>query len=265
MTPHIPSSQVLLFFGVLCSLWCAEYIFFANFQKNKLQRTGSNLLFILTALPIQLGLSLVVVMVSTWCSTHNWGMLALLSNPDRLWAKYLLGFLFLDLMDYLYHVLMHKTGIFWQFHQVHHTDDVVDVSTTLREHPGETFIRVSFLVLFVFLSGAPIGLLILRQTIQTISNLIAHTQLRLPAKMERFLGFILVTPHIHSIHHHDVLPYTDSNYGDVLSIWDRMFGTYKELNKNEICHGLDVISPDQASCFKKLIKIPFSLKKDSVS
>ncbi|MBC7615746.1 MAG: sterol desaturase family protein [Pedobacter sp.] len=257
MSFQSPSSQVFLFLGTFCSLWCVEYFFQESSKKNKIHHAGPNLLFIFTALPVQLCVSVGVVFVSYWCTRHNWGFLNFISHSEKPWVKYVVGFLFLDLMDYLYHVLMHKIKVFWRFHKVHHTDDLVDVSTTLREHPGETFVRVSFLCLFVFLSGASIPLLILRQSIQTISNLIAHTQLRLPVKIEKTLGILLVTPHIHSIHHHDVLPYTDSNYGDVLSIWDRMFGTYRDLDRSEICHGLDIIRPEQASGFKNLIKIPF--------
>ena len=81
--------------------------------------------------------------------------------------------------------------------------------------------------------------MVLRQTVQTLSNILAHTALRLPSRPGRALGWIFITPNLHHVHHHFQLPYTNRNYGDVFSIWDRLFGTFTELAKEDTVFGLD--------------------------
>jgi sterol desaturase/sphingolipid hydroxylase (fatty acid hydroxylase superfamily) len=258
---HGTTIQIVLYLVVIVTIWTAEFAVTYNSLKEKWQHTRGNLLFIVTALPIQLALTFFVIFISGWVTFHHWGILYLIPDHGHIWIKYLCGFFLMDFFEYLYHVAMHKVSSFWSFHLVHHTDMEMDVSTTVREHPGETFIRVCFQMLWVFLAGASIGLLLLRQTVQTFANLIAHTHLQLPAKVEKHCGFILITPGLHHVHHHFELPYTDCNYGDVFSIWDRMFGTFKEVKKSEIKFGLDVYQGYSTSNFMHLIKYPFVRKK----
>jgi sterol desaturase/sphingolipid hydroxylase (fatty acid hydroxylase superfamily) len=167
-------------------------------------------------------------------------------------------FVLMDLCEYVYHVIMHKFDFLWKFHLVHHSDLEVDVSTTVREHPGETFVRMSFQILWVFLLGPVAAVLVLRQTVQTFSNIAAHTQFRLPERINRVVGLIFITPNLHHVHHHYQLPYTDCNYGDVLSIWDRLFGTYAELEKEETVYGVDThMEPEKNGRIQNIMKIPF--------
>lgn len=148
-------------------------------------------------------------------------------------------FFALDLLDYIYHRAMHYVPLFWRFHLLHHTDLAVDVSTTVREHPGETFIRNCFLMLWVFLTGASIEILVFRQMIETAANIFAHTSLRLPPRLARIVGFLFVTPNFHHAHHHFQMPSTNNNFGDVFSVWDRLFGTFTILSNQKIVFGLD--------------------------
>ncbi len=260
---HIPLVEIATFAGVILSLWIMETLVCKKSHKIKLAHAVPNLLFIITGLPVQLSLSVIVLIISHWCRANHWGLIYELGLANHVLLKYLIGFLILDLLDYLYHVMMHKTGIFWKFHQVHHGDEQIDVSTTLREHPGETVLRVCFLGLWVFFSGASFGLLVIRQVVQTASNILAHSELRFSSKAERILGLLLVTPHIHSIHHHNRMPFTDSNYGDVLCIWDRLFGTFRKMEDSQICHGLDTLADNNCTGFICLMKIPFLKVKDS--
>lgn len=145
---------------------------------------------------------------------------------------------------------------------VHHTDLDIDVSTTVREHPGETCVRVCFLMLWVFVSGASIGVLVLRQTVQTVANIFAHSKIRFPEKIEKAVGLVFITPNLHHVHHHYQLPYTDSNYGDVLSIWDRLFGTLRELTTQNTVFGLDVyFDAEDCNSYRKTLKAPFVKNK----
>jgi len=253
--------QIILYLVVIVSIWLAEFSVAVYSLKKKWQHTWVNLMFILTALPIQLALTLVVIFISGWVGIHHWGILYLLPDHQSIWVKYVIGFFLMDFFEYIYHVFMHKVAPLWRFHLVHHTDVEMDVSTTVREHPGETLVRVCFQMLFVFLAGASIGLLLIRQTVQTFANLIAHTHIRLPKKTDKVCGLLFITPNLHHVHHHYELPYTDCNYGDVFSIWDRLFGTYKEMEATDIKFGLDVYHGHSPSNFFQLIKFPF-FKKD---
>jgi sterol desaturase/sphingolipid hydroxylase (fatty acid hydroxylase superfamily) len=149
---------------------------------------------------------------------------------------------------------------------VHHSDRVVDISTTLREHPGENFVRLSFTCLWVFLTGTFFWVLVLRQIIQIFSTSAAHMNYRLPLKLDKFLGVLFITPGLHQIHHHYQNPYTDSNYGDVLSIWDRLFGTLKRMPSDEVVFGIDTYmrEKEEENNFLPIFKIPFSFFKKKV-
>ena len=182
---------------------------------------------------------LVCACVAKWTTNNHWGLVYLLPNAEQPLIKYGMMFIVLDFLDYTYHVTMHHVAVFWRFHLVHHTDRAVDVSTTVREHPGETLIRNSFLILWVFLCGASVEILMLRQLAETAANLYAHTSVRLPPPWARALGWLFITPNLHHAHHHFQMPATNRNYGDVFSIWDRLFGTFTNLAREDTVFGLE--------------------------
>ncbi len=255
---HQDLIQVALYAFVICTLWVVEVIATGNYLKLKWKHSRVNMLFILTALPIQLFITGFVLLISGWDIRHHWGIVRFIPFNTNPWVYYISLFVLLDLCEYCYHVIMHKTDFLWKFHLVHHSDLKVDVSTTLREHPGETIVRTCFLMLWVFLLGPAVGVLILRQIFQTFSNIIAHTEFRLPKRANKILGYLFITPNLHHVHHHYKLPYTDCNYGDVLSIWDHLFGTFGELDKKNTVFGIDThMEPLKNSKFLNILKIPF--------
>lgn len=255
---HEDLSQVLLYAGVITGLWFAEMLVSHDGIKTKWQHSSVNTLFIFTALPIQLLLTTFVVLISGWVTARHWGLINLLPFHANHWVYYIALFMMLDLCEYIYHVTMHKAEPLWKFHLVHHSDLKVDVSTTIREHPCETCIRTCFLMLWVFICGPAIGVLILRQTFQSFSNIIAHTEFRLSPELNKFVGLIFITPNLHHVHHHYQLPYTDCNYGDVLSIWDRIFGTYANLEREDTVFGIDThMDETMNGTFLNVLKIPF--------
>lgn len=255
---HEDSAQIILYAFVITTLWLAEVLITTDGLRSKWRHSSVNLLFIFTALPIQLLLTSFVVIVARWAANGHWGLLNLMHWRTRGWGYYLTGFILLDLCEYIYHVIMHKFDTLWKFHLVHHSDLKVDVSTTVREHPGETFIRTTFSILWVFLLGPVIGVLIIRQIFQTFANIIAHTEFRLPRRLNRIVGLIFITPNLHHVHHHYQLPYTDCNYGDVLSIWDRLFGTFKELDRQDTYFGIDTHMNEEVNGrFLNIVRIPF--------
>ncbi len=255
---HADAAQILIFAVAVSSLWLVERIIAALPEDEKLRHTGVNVLFIVTALPVELVLSSVCLWVSHWSIGHGWGLVALFPSPASIWVKYVFVFIALDLCDYLYHRLMHHIPHLWRFHLVHHTDQLVDSSTTIREHPGETAVRGASLVVWTLLLGASFEVLLLRQAAETVSAVLAHSAVRLPKKLARVIGYVFITPNLHHVHHHYVLPYTDRNFGGVLSVWDRLFGTFAELEEHETVFGLDShMAPETSGAFVSLVAMPF--------
>lgn len=250
--------QLLFFTGLFIISWNIENITGVIFYYKKWKHALINAPFIITSIPGQLLLGLALAKTIAWTSIHHFGFLYYVSFGKHSVLLFLVSFIFLDFGEYIYHIIMHKVKILWMFHLVHHSDNVVDVSTTLREHPGENIIRLSFTFLWVFLSGTAFWVLILRQIIQVFTTLFAHINVRLPPKLDYVIGIIFITPNLHQVHHHYQQPYTDCNYGDVLSIWDRLFGTFKRLPAEDLIFGVDTyMNKDDTANFKLLFKIPF--------
>ena len=229
---------------------------FANMRRRKHALTNAT--FVLLGAIVQLFFGYSLLNTLDWTANHQWGIVRLLPVEQHPLLGFVLSFLLLDLLEYVYHVFMHRYGYLWRFHAVHHADPALDVSTVLREHPGETAIRLTFLLVWAFVSGITFWALMARQFVQIVSNVAAHAHLRLPEQLDRILSRVLVTPNMHHVHHHEKQPYTDSNYGDVLSIWDRLFGTFRRMQASEIVFGLDTVNePLDGVTFRHLLVQPF--------
>jgi sterol desaturase/sphingolipid hydroxylase (fatty acid hydroxylase superfamily) len=158
----------------------------------------------------------------------------------------------------LVHITEHKVKWLWQFHVVHHADNNVDVTTGLRHHPIESVLRGCFFFMGILLSGAPMYAVMIFQTILIIATAFTHANIRLPKYLDTALSYILVSPNMHKVHHHWKQPYTDTNYGAILSIWDRILGTFAHLDAQQIQYGLDRYYPNEKDeDFLLLLKKPF--------
>jgi len=256
---HATAIQVAFYAAILGGFWIFEWRQTGRHTLRKLGHTGFNATFMLLALPVQLAMMSLVLALSHWCTTSHVGLLYLLPFHDTAIVKYGVMFLVMDFLDYAYHYAAHQIPWLWRLHLVHHSDRDMDVSTTFREHPAETFVRTAVLALWVFLCGAPLELLVLRQTFETIANVGQHSRLGLPKRVAAFAQYIFVTPDMHQAHHHARLPGTDCNYGDVLSFWDRLFGTRLHLSRDRIQFGVDT-HLDQHNDMAALLGISRSLR-----
>lgn len=156
------------------------------------------------------------------------------------------------------HFIEHKVKFLWRFHIIHHTDTWIDTTTANRHHPGESIIRFVFTTLGVLVVGSPMWMVFLYQTLSVIATQFNHANISLPNKLDVFLSYFLVSPNMHKVHHHYVLPYTDSNYGNIFSVWDRLFGTFTTLPKEELIYGVDThMLPEENNQLRNLLKIPF--------
>lgn len=254
-----PHHRAILIVGGLTFFWIIEGgIPLFKFKYNKWKHAFPNLFFNITLMLINFPLAFLLLNSADWVVANNFGIINWLPEMP-LWLYVILGVLFLDFFGaYLPHFVEHKVKPLWMIHLVHHTDHNVDTTTANRHHPLESFIRFFFTLFGVFAVGAPIGLVMLYQTLSVIATQFSHANIKLPNKVDHALSYFLVSPNMHKVHHHYVMPYTDSNYGNIFSIWDRLLGTYMELDKEKIVYGVDVF-PDEVENGNlwSLLKQPF--------
>lgn len=254
--------QVIVFTGILFLCWNIENIAGLTMGYKKWDHASLNAKFVLTNIPIQFLLGFAFAKVIQYTGNAHFGLLYHLPFMNNKFILFMASFVLLDLGEFIYHLLMHKFKRLWMFHVVHHTDNIVDVSTTLREHPGENIIRNIMTLMWVLFGGVVFWALLVRQFIQILSNLFSHINYRLPEKLDKVIGLVFITPNLHHVHHHFQQPYTDCNYGDVLSIWDRLFGTFKRLPLKDVFFGVDTyMDVNENSRYLSLLKIPFGKYK----
>jgi len=255
----IPSlHRAIILVGGITFFWMLEgSIPLFKFSYNKLKHSIPNFFFTFTTILINFSLAFLLLKSSDWVSNNNFGLIHLYSFP--FWIKTILGILLLDLVGaYLAHYVEHNVKPLWMIHLVHHSDHKVDTTTANRHHPLESLIRFIFTVLGIFVSGVPIGVVMLYQSLSIISTQFTHANIKLSKKLDRIISYIFVSPDMHKIHHHYRLPYTDKNYGNIFSIWDRIFGTFIYYEREKIKYGVDVFpSEDKNSRIKDLLFQPF--------
>ena len=217
-----------------------------------------NLFFTLTTILINFLLAFLLLNTSDWVVNNKFGVLYLISELP-VWLEVFIGLVLLDLIGaYTPHWLEHKLKPLWMIHLVHHSDHHVDTTTANRHHPLESFIRFGFTLLGVFLVGTNIGIIMLYQSISLISTQFTHANIKLPKKIDLYLSYLFVSPDMHKTHHHYRLPYTDANYGNIFSVWDRAFGTYLPFDREKLIYGVDVFYDEEANGqINKLLKQPF--------
>ena len=256
----IPSSHRSLFLiSGLSFFWILENnVSLFHFKYNKWKHAIPNLFFTLTTIIINFFLAFMLLNISDWVVAKQFGLLSWIPKVP-IWINVFIGILFLDLVGaYLPHWLEHKIKPLWMIHLVHHSDHHVDTTTANRHHPLESLIRFIFTLLGVLLIGASIGIVMLYQSISLIATQFNHANIKLPKKVDLFLSYFFVSPDMHKIHHHYRLPYTDSNFGNIFSIWDRLFGTYKTLKREKLIYGVDVFFDENANGkISQLLQQPF--------
>ncbi len=166
-----------------------------------------------------------LVPAARWVTENGFGFLNFLGLTG--WLKTVFGVLLLDYTLWHWHWINHKVPFFWRFHLVHHVDLDLDVSTALRFHFGEFLLSVGYRILQVAVIGADMLSVTVWQALLVASILFHHSNTRLPARVERFLVTLIVTPRMHGIHHSRDPHHTGSNWGVALSIWDRIAGTLR--------------------------------------
>ncbi|MBT7623952.1 MAG: sterol desaturase family protein [Flavobacteriaceae bacterium] len=230
----------IILVGGITFFWSIESIIpLFNFNYKKLRHAIPNFFFTLTTIIVNFSLAFLLLNSADWVVANNFGLLNWFDSIPLV-IHVLLGILLLDLIGaYLPHYIQHKIKFLWKIHLVHHSDHNVDTTTANRHHPFESIIRFIFTLIGVIVLGTSIGIVFLYQSISLVLSQFNHANIKLPSSIDKILSYIIVSPNMHKVHHHYVMPYTDSNYGNIFSVWDRLFGTHMNLEPSKIIYGVD--------------------------
>ena len=174
----------------------------------------------------RLTIGAVAIAAAVWAEAHGFGLFHLLGVP--FWAACVLAFVLLDLTVWAQHLVTHKVPLLWRLHQVHHTDLDVDLTTGVRFHPVEILLSALLKALVVVLVGAPAVAVLVFEAALNAAALVTHGNYAIPARLDRALRWLVVTPDMHRVHHSIEKREADHNYGFFLSVWDRLFRTLKD-------------------------------------
>lgn len=164
-----------------------------------------------------------IVLAAQRAAGAGWGLAAFADLPAA--ARIAIGVFLIDLVDYWRHRLSHEIGLLWRLHRLHHSDPEVDVTTSFRNHPVETIMRSLVFASAALLLGIPAESFVAFSLLWMAVQVFQHARIRLPEALDRALRLLIVTPRWHRVHHSQRQVQTDSHYGTLFTIGDRLFGT----------------------------------------
>lgn len=223
--------------------------------KGKLNHLFQSFLFQLLAILLGSLLGLMVVTTFDFIEQNNFGLFNWIEIPFAL--KVILGVFIIDFADYWFHRFDHKVPVLWRFHRVHHSDTAMDASTALRQYPTELFYFAFGELVLCVIFGLDIMSMNIFIFLLIPVFFIQHTNIRYPESLDKAFGWLLLMPNFHKVHHEQDQHYTDSNYGTLFVIWDRIFGTFRTKPVEAINYGLKEFEGKKKQSFLYLIKSPF--------
>lgn len=256
---HGETALYLVFFGTLLVLGILETrLRLSTRPLNRRGRWPAN--GFLTALNIVLlgAIPVTALTVADVARDQGIGLFNTISVP--LWLAFVGGILVRSFTAWLVHMAMHKVPVLWRVHKVHHCDQEMDISTTVRFHPLEFAIQVPVTLSIVVLFGIPPAAILVFELLDAAIAVFSHANIRLAPRVERRLGWFIITPSMHRVHHSSFQPETDSNYGATLSVWDRLFGTFVHREPDALQTmriGLDDIDTRDSRHIGSLLTMPF--------
>jgi sterol desaturase/sphingolipid hydroxylase (fatty acid hydroxylase superfamily) len=199
--------------------------------------------------------------VAAWAQGRHLGLLNWLGLHG--WIASLVAFVLMDYAYWWWHWANHKVPLFWRFHNVHHTDLDMDVTTAARFHFGEMFFSTGFLSLTLLVLGvAPLTFAVFFIVFEA-ATCFHHSNWRLPIDLERILNLVLVTPRMHGIHHSIVERETSSNWGTIFYWWDKLHGTLRrDVPQDAITIGVAAYRDEHELTLGKLLALPFGRQRE---
>jgi sterol desaturase/sphingolipid hydroxylase (fatty acid hydroxylase superfamily) len=209
------------------------------FQRslNRRRQRWHNVVVIAMGIPVGVGVGNLTTMSIAWSETHNFGAMYRLFGKSP--VSIVAGIFLIDLCLYALHVIMHKVPALWRIHRMHHADAELDASSGLRAHPLELLLLSGMLALVLPLLGVPLASNVLYTTLALPWFSLNHSNVKFPGWFERGGSLLMSTPNWHRVHHSSYQPETDSHYGCVFSLWDRLFHTTRKARKEITQFGLE--------------------------
>jgi len=226
-------------------------------QSRRLHgRLPTNLALLGITLGLGMLLNSVLVIGAAYVQANGLGLLQVVGAGTV--VSFFLTVLALDGATYLVHRLLHQLPLLWRVHLVHHIDASVDATTAFRQHPVEGLIRFSFIAVPAWILGAPPVAVALYRLLGSLNSVVEHANIRVPRWLDRLMVLIWVTPHMHKVHHSRERTQTDSNYANLFSFFDRLFGSYTPSNRGpSVAYGVDGYDGPQHHSLAAVLRLPF--------
>ena len=261
MLEYEPMIRLGAFAGMLVLMGSLESLFPRRERRvGRLVRWPANfLILLLNTLAVRLLFPLAAVGFAALCAERNVGMLNLLDLPAPLAVA--TGMLLLDLAIYTQHVVFHRVDWLWRLHRMHHTDLDLDVTSGTRFHPVEMILSMLIKLAVIGLTGAPAVAVLLFEVLLNAGAMFNHANVKLPRRLDSLLRTLIVTPDMHRVHHSVDRIETNSNFGFNLSIWDRVFRTYRAqpmLGHTGMTIGLSEYQGVEEQRIGRMLLLPFT-------
>jgi sterol desaturase/sphingolipid hydroxylase (fatty acid hydroxylase superfamily) len=260
--------QYAAFFGAFAFLAVLErFVPRDDGPQLRLRRWPANIVLTVLTIVLMSAVPVGIVAAADWAKAERFGLLHAIEVPAA--AAFAIGFLGRAFLSWGTHFLNHKVPVLWAIHRVHHADTRLDVSSTVRFHPLEFVVTTPLTLAGVVALGAPPVAILIYELLDASITVFSHANVRLPWWVDRPLSLFIVTPDVHRVHHSSYQPETDSNYGAVLTIWDRVFGTYRRKDAAALAtqeNGLSEVQDGRSRNILWLLILPFiALKTRAVS
>jgi sterol desaturase/sphingolipid hydroxylase (fatty acid hydroxylase superfamily) len=193
---------------------------------------------------------------TAWTGSHHFGLLHMAALPAP--VGFVAAFILIDIWMYFWHRANHQIPLLWRFHRAHHSDTAMDTTTAFRFHPGELLLFSISRLPVIILLGVDFHQVVLFEIVLNISTLFHHSNLHLPARWDRLLRAIIVSPDMHRVHHSIEFAEHDSNFTSILSLWDRFFGSFRmREDTHDITLGLKGFREEKWQGFRGFLVTPF--------
>ena len=228
--------------------------------QSKPARWMNNIaLVILNTVIVRIVFPTAAIGVAAYATEQQWGLFNQVNSPACL--AVIISVVLLDGLIYMQHVMFHAVPAFWRLHRVHHADMDFDVTTGARFHPIEILLSMLIKFAAILLLGPPLAAVVIFEVLLNATSMINHSNVRLPLGLDRLLRVFIVTPDMHRVHHSHYAHETNSNFGFSLSLWDRLFGTYRaqpDDGHENMVIGIDTFR-DSKKCIPlyRLLLMPF--------
>ena len=228
--------------------------------QSKPARWMNNIaLVILNTVVVRIVFPTAAIGVAAYATEQQWGLFNQVNSPA--WLAVIVSVVLLDGLIYMQHVMFHAVPAFWRLHRVHHADMDFDVTTGARFHPIEIVLSMLIKFAAILLLGPPLAAVVIFEVLLNATSMFNHSNVRLPLGLDRLLRIFIVTPDMHRVHHSHYAHETNSNFGFSLSLWDRLFGTYRaqpDDGHENMVIGIDTFR-DSKQCIylHRLLLMPF--------